>query len=91
MLQFAINSKLQERSADGEDHAGFAGETHVAIVRLLAHRHGEANAERADEVLVLVAVEDERVDDADRILPGEGNCLTRSSGSEGMRSGGVEV
>ena len=42
----------------------FARESHVAIVYLLAHRHGEGEAEPVDEVLRVVAVEDDRVHQA---------------------------
>ena len=54
----------------GED-AGFAGEANVTVVRLLAQRHVEANAQALDEIFLLVAVEDEGVNHADLIRASE--------------------
>ncbi len=45
----------------GPEPFAFAGETHVPVVDLLAHRHGERDAEAADEILLFVAIEDDGV------------------------------
>jgi hypothetical protein len=42
------------------------GEAHVAVVQLFAHRHCEDHAEPADEILFVIAIEDDRMDHADR-------------------------
>jgi hypothetical protein len=47
-----------------------AGEAHGAVHGLVAHGHGELHAEAADEVLLLVAVEDDGVDEAHGGLAG---------------------
>ncbi|GAB3973915.1 hypothetical protein GCM10027615_38240 [Plantactinospora veratri] len=46
------------------------GEPHVPVVRLVGHRYLEPDAEAADEVLALVAVEDEAVHHADAVAAG---------------------
>ena len=58
---------LQDASSTQRLHA-FAphttvlrGESHVAVIRLLAHRHFKADTEGADEVVVLVAIVGEGV------------------------------
>ena len=38
-----------------------AGETHMAVLHLLAQRHSKRDAEAVDEVLLLVAIEEDRV------------------------------
>ena len=53
-----------------EDAVTVAGEPDVPVVRLAGHRHLEADAETADEVLALVAVEDERVHHPDPVTAG---------------------
>ena len=46
-----------------------AREADVAVVDLLAHRHGEGHAQAADEILLLVAVEDDGVDHPHGSIP----------------------
>ena len=48
----------------GPEPVALARESHVAIVHLLAHRHGEGEAEPFDEILLVVAVENDGVDQA---------------------------
>jgi hypothetical protein len=48
----------------------FARETHVPVLDFLAHRHGEDDAQTADEILLLVAVINDRVHQPHRFLPG---------------------
>jgi hypothetical protein len=45
-----------------------AGETHVAIVHLFAHRDGECDTQAADEILFVIAVEDDGMHQADVAL-----------------------
>ena len=72
----------------GPETAVRAGETDGAVAGLVAHGHVELEAEAANEVLVLVAIEDDGVDDADGSLAsvevethGEGQPLTMRDGA----------
>ena len=53
----------------GPETAVGSGETHVPVVSLLAHRHRKRQADATNKILLLIAVEHERVHDADRLLP----------------------
>ena len=46
------------------------GEAHVPVLEFLLKRDGEREAQAPDEILLFVAVEDKRVDDANRFQPG---------------------
>ena len=52
----------------GPQTARRARETHVPIVGLLPQRHREGQSDPANKILLLLAVEHERVHDADRLL-----------------------
>ena len=67
LLRGAASAGLQRL---GPQAAVGAGEAYRAVQRLVAHWDVELEAEAAHEVFLLVAVEDDGVDEADRGLPG---------------------
>ena len=80
--------------------SAFAGEADMAVMEFLDEGDGEGEAHALDEVLLLVAIEDEGVDHADRTTAGveveahhEGEPLARPGRWRGLcrRRGGLRL